>query len=90
MRCICSLGARRRIGRTIDRSLRDLARELASIDTPVSATHLHDIEHGRRVPSRRLTGALRKVLLLDRRYVVEWVPARAARVRVSVRAASPH
>ena len=66
-------------------SLRDLSRELAEAGTIISHVHLHDIEHGRRVPSLRLATALRKVLLLDRRYLVEYVPARAATFRVSAR-----
>lgn len=57
-------------------SLRDLSRELTDAGMPISHVQLHDVEHGRRAPSLRLLNALRKVLLLDRRYLVEYVPAR--------------
>lgn len=69
------------------KSFRDLARELSATGTRVSHVHLHEVERGTRLPSPELAGALSKALWLDRRYIIECIPAKPREIRIVPRLA---
>jgi transcriptional regulator with XRE-family HTH domain len=68
-------------------SLRDLSAALAESGVSVSHVHLWEIERGTRGASAGLARALSKLLMLDRRYLIECIPPRRAEIRVTRRAA---